>query len=94
MEWLKKLWSWILKLWGWLRTDGLLHLVISALIVVFFAAFLPVWAAVLIAACLGIAKEVYDRCSGKGTAEWHDVISDAIGAALGVLICLLWLLCR
>lgn len=94
MEWLKKLWSWVLKGWNWLRTDGLLHLVISALIVVLFGAFLPVWAAVLIAAVAGIAKEIYDRASGKGTAEWHDLICDGIGIVLGVLICLLWILCR
>lgn len=94
MEWLKKLWSWVLKGWNWLRTDGLLHLVISALIVVLFGAFLPVWAAVLIAVVAGIAKEIYDRVSGNGKAEWHDLICDGIGIVLGVLVCLLWMLCR
>lgn len=88
MEWLKKFWNWVLKGWNWLRTDGLLHLVISALIVVLFGAFLPVWAAVLIAAVAGIAKEIYDRASGEGTAEWRDLICDGIGIVLGVLICL------
>lgn len=88
MECLKKFWNWVLKGWNWLRTDGLLHLVISALIVVLFGAFLPVWAAVLIAAVAGIAKEIYDRASGEGTAEWHDLICDGIGIVLGVLICL------
>lgn len=94
MEWIKKLWSWVLKGWNWLRTDGLLHLVISALIVVLFASFCPVWAAVLVAVALGAAKEVYDRVSGKGTAEWHDVICDGAGIVLGVLICVLWIVCK
>lgn len=78
------------KVWKWVRSDGLLHIACSALIVLSFAAFLPIWAAVLIAAIAGVAKEIYDRLNG-GVAEWHDILCDAIGIVYGVCVCLLWL---
>lgn len=80
----------IKKIWKWMRSDGLLHIACSALIVLTFAAVLPLWAAALIAAVAGVAKEIYDRHNG-GVAEWHDIICDAIGIVYGVLIFLVWL---
>lgn len=94
MEWLKKIWGTILKAWNWLRSDGLLHLLVCALLVVVCAAFVPLWAAVIIAVCIALAKELYDKLWGSGIAEWHDVLCNLIGTALGVLICFLWLFLR
>jgi hypothetical protein len=45
--------------------------------------FLPCWQAALIVLSIGVAKEVYDKVSGKGTAEWKDIIADCIGIGLG-----------
>lgn len=35
---------------------------------------------------IGIAKEIYDGLSGKGTPSFKDIIADAAGIAVGVLI--------
>lgn len=45
--------------------------------------FLSYWQAALIVLSIGVAKEVYDKVSGKGTAEWKDIIADCIGIGLG-----------
>ena len=41
--------------------------------------FLSWWGAVLITLAIGIGKEVYDKISGKGCAEWLDLIADIVG---------------
>lgn len=68
-----------------MRTDGLLHVETSALLFMLFAK-LSVMVAVLICLVLGIMKELYDKYSGKGLAEWHDIWCDLIGIAAGIII--------
>lgn len=81
------------KIYRWLGTDGLLHVLCSTLIVVVAGMFLPIWASVVIAIAVGIAKEiVWDRMMGRGDASWHDLTCDIIGVALGVAVLLLDLL--
>ena len=46
--------------------DKLVHIVVSAIIMVVLGWFMPTWVAVLATLCVGIAKEVYDKVSGKG----------------------------
>lgn len=81
----------ISKIWAWLRTDGLLHIAYSGLIMVFFASFLPMWCAIAITMAIGVGKEIYDKYTG-GSVELHDVICDVLGIALGAAICVLWML--
>lgn len=77
------------KLISWIRTDGLLHIETSALLVIAIATVLSLWLSCIITLILGIGKELlYDK-KGKGVASWHDVTCDIIGLALGVLIVLL-----
>ncbi len=73
---------------NWIRTDGLLHISCSALIVVFLNNFMPLWCAAIIALAFSIGKEIYDR-HHNGTAEIHDIICDGIGIIIGMIICLL-----
>lgn len=86
---MKRFWEWLKNaahaVMSWLRTDGIQHLAVCALIVVAFGWIRPMWIAPLIALAIGVAKEVYDYVSGKGTAEWHDIICDLLGIALGFL---------
>lgn len=65
--------------------DKLKHIVISAIIAVALNLFLPWWVAVLITLAIGVGKEVYDKVSGKGCAEWGDLIADLVGILIGVL---------
>lgn len=66
-----------------IRTDGLLHIAVSALLLVALGWLKPLWVACVIVAAVGVSKEIYDRFSGKGTAEWHDLVCDAIGILIG-----------
>ena len=68
-----------------LSRDKLLHIVVSAIIVVLLGLLLPAWVAALATLCVGIAKEVYDKVSGKGCFEWMDLICDCIGILIGIL---------
>lgn len=80
----------LLKYFG---QDGLLPILCSLVLCAVLGAFLPLWAAVLIALAIGIAKElVWDLWLEKGTAEWRDIVSDAVGILLGVLIIILYTL--
>lgn len=77
----------LLKYFG---QDGLTHILVSLVLCAVLGAFLPLWAAVIIALAVGIIKElVWDLWLKKGTAEWRDMVSDAVGILLGVLIIIL-----
>lgn len=71
---------------SWVRTDGLLHIETSAIIAVAACGLLGWVPGIIVTVVTGVAKEIYDRVSGKGTAEWHDVFCDAIGLAIGLLL--------
>ena len=64
--------------------DGLKHLVLSMLITKVLLLFLPLYLAILIALVISISKEVYDKISDRGCAEWKDVICNLIGILIGV----------
>lgn len=74
---------------NWIRIDGLLHILISAVICVALGWIRPLWIAPLVTLVIGLCKEIYDRVSGKGTAEWHDVICDVIGIVIGMCLIIL-----
>lgn len=74
------------KVKSFFGVDGLLHIVCSALIVGVAGVFMPLWAAVLVAALVGVGKEVvYDRMLGKGTFDRKDLLADAVGIIIGAL---------
>ena len=65
--------------------DKLKHIVVSAIIVVALNLFLPWWVAGLITLAIGVGKEVYDKVSGKGHAEWKDLLADFVGILIGIM---------
>ena len=65
--------------------DKYKHIVLSAIIAVVLNLFLPWWAAGLITLAIGVCKEVYDKISGKGHAEWEDLVADLVGIVIGVM---------
>lgn len=80
----------LLKYFG---QDGLAHILVSLVLCAVLGAFLPLWAAAIIALSVGFIKEVvWDLWLEKGTAEWRDIVSDAVGILLGVLIIILYTL--
>ena len=77
----------LLKYFG---QDGLAHVLASLVLCAVLGAFLPLWAAVLVTLAVGVAKElVWDLWLKEGTAEWRDMVSDAVGIALGAALVLL-----
>lgn len=65
--------------------DKLKHIVVSAIIMVALSLVLPKWVAAIITLTIGIGKEVYDKVSKKGWAEWKDLVADLIGIVIGIL---------
>jgi Na+-translocating ferredoxin:NAD+ oxidoreductase RnfD subunit len=65
--------------------DKYKHIVVSAIICVALNLLLPWWVAALITLAIGIGKEVYDKVSKKGCAEWKDLLADLVGILIGVL---------
>lgn len=68
-----------------ISNDKLKHALVSAVIATLLSLFLPWWGAALITLAVGIGKEIYDKVSGKGCAEWLDLLADIVGILIGVL---------
>lgn len=74
------------KITNYFGTDGFLHIICSSAITGIANLFVPLWAAVGIAALIGVGKEViYDKLLKKGTFDKKDLIADAVGIAIGAL---------
>ena len=72
----------------WIRQDGLLHILVSALLVIAISVLLPLWLSLVISFIFGIGKELWDKYHG-GVPSWHDVICDVVGLAVGAIIVIL-----
>lgn len=73
------------NLFNLIGSDGMKHIILSAILTVVAKWLLPVCVAVALVFLIGIIKEVYDKISGKGCAERKDIICDIIGIVIGVL---------
>lgn len=65
--------------------DGMMHFIVSSVISTLLKVLVGVFPSIVITLTIGIAKEVYDRISKKGSAEWKDVVCDILGMLVGVL---------
>lgn len=86
----------IQKMSDWVKTnigfDGLLHFAVCAIMTALIKATAePTLAekgallAVIVVALIGIGKEIWDRRTGKGCAEFKDVACDLVGIIVGVI---------
>ena len=73
------------NLFNLIGSDGMKHIILSAILTVVAIVLLPVWVAVGVVLAIGIAKEIYDKVSGRGCAEWKDLVCDIIGIIIGAL---------
>lgn len=74
------------KIFNYFGFDGLKHVIASNLIVVLINVFFPLWIAVVIAAVVGIGKEVvWDKLWGNGTFDKKDLIANSVGIVIGCL---------
>lgn len=65
--------------------DGMMHFIVSSVISALLKVLVGIFPSIVITLTIGIAKEVYDRISKKGSAEWKDVVCDILGMLVGVL---------
>ena len=78
--------KWLSKVASRAGVDGLLHVIISAMIVLIMQIFAPWWAAVLVAFLIGVAKElIWDLWFKKGQMQVKDLICDLAGIIIGCL---------
>ena len=78
--------KWLSKVAARAGVDGLLHVIISALIVLIMQIIAPWWAAVLVAIVAGVAKElIWDLWQRKGQMQVKDLICDLAGIIIGCL---------
>lgn len=69
----------LLKYFG---QDGLAHILVCLVLCAVLGAFLPLWLAAVITLAVGFIKElVWDLWMEKGTAEWRDIVSDAVASS-------------
>ena len=74
------------KILDYFGVDGLLHIICCMVIMQLLGNFLPLWAAVLITAAIGLGIEfIWDRRLKKGTFENRDLLADAVGIVLGLI---------
>lgn len=66
-------------------TDKYKHIVVASIMAALLSLVLPWWGASLITLGIGVAKEIYDKASGKGCAEWKDLAADIVGIIIGLL---------
>lgn len=71
------------KIFNLMAVDGMKHFIVSATLTAMLALILPGWAAMLATMAVGGAKEIYDRISGRGSAEGKDVICNLCGTIVG-----------
>lgn len=76
----------ISKVFNYFGYDRLKHVIASNVMVVVLNLILPLWVAVLVAALVGVGKEVvWDKLMKKGTFDKKDLIADAVGIIIGCL---------
>ena len=79
--------KWLSKIAARAGIDGLLHVIVSAMIVLIMQIFAPWWAAVLVAILVGVGKElIWDLWLRKGQMQVKDFICDAVGVLIGCLV--------
>jgi hypothetical protein len=70
-----------------ISTDKQLHFLVSALLLMYLAQFLPLLYATIIALLIGGAKEyIWDYKMKKGTPEWNDMFANTLGVLASLIV--------
>ena len=78
--------KWLSKVASRAGVDGLLRVIISAMIVLIVQIVAPWWVAVLVAIVAGVGKElIWDLWLRKGQIQVKDLICDLAGILIGCL---------
>ena len=70
----------ITKVLDYFGTDGLLHMLCSAILTSVLSWLAPLWLAALATLIVGVGKEIiYDKLMKRGTPQWKDLVADLRG---------------
>lgn len=86
---MKKILELIKNFYNWLNTDGLLHILVSSLILIsLYILNIKFYICLIITICIGLLKEVYDLIKKKNDIKQslHDIICDLIGIVISAII--------
>lgn len=75
----------IAELGARLGIDGLTHIIVMAVISKLVLFIVPVWVMLLLMLLVAVSKELLDRFTGQGSAEWKDLLCDVIGILIALI---------
>lgn len=73
------------KIFTFMGNDGMKHFILSATLTALLSLILPWWMAAAGTLAVGLGKEAYDRITGRGMAEWKDVMCNIAGIIVGAI---------
>ena len=73
------------RLFTWMGEDGMKHVICSALLCALLNIIICPFGACFVTFFVGVFKEAYDRVTGEGTAEFKDIVCNAIGIAIATI---------
>lgn len=83
---LDKLIEWSYKFFKFFGIEGIIYILLSALLVSILDIFIPLWLAIVVTVILCLGKEFYyDEYLGKGEFSTRDLLAYLIGILLGCL---------
>lgn len=77
----------------WIAVDGLLHFLVCYALMLTFTPIVGIWWTLLTTTLIALAKEAYDFFIDKDNdmqAVIHDIILDASGILMALIILLVW----
>lgn len=75
----------ISRLFTWMGEDGMKHVICSALLCSLLNLITCPFGACFVTFFVGVFKEAYDRVTGEGTAEFKDIVCNAIGIGIATI---------
>lgn len=68
-----------------INRDKLLHFAVCAFLTAMLKLIMPMWIVIFAVSVVAVVKEIRDNVTGKGNAEWCDLLADFIGIIIGIL---------
>lgn len=66
-------------------SDKWIHYAVCLTLTKMLCMSLPRWMVAVIMVAISLGKEIYDKVTGKGEADWKDFVADLMGIAFGLI---------
>ena len=83
-----RIYRWVVELATYLGvpSDKLLHFSCAMMCMIAVSLLTNDSFGLIVSLAVSLGKELYDKLSGRGCAEWSDLIADVVGIAIGWFI--------